>query len=446
MPIEIRVLSGAQAGQVKRFEQPVVVIGRQAGLDLRFDPQQDLDVSGRHAEIRATNDGYEIHDSGSTNGTFVNGKKVSGTVKLNAGDKIKFGARGPEAEVTVAVSTSEEMRRTATRSTEQRIAVAVTEQTAGLKRAMIAVGLLILVGGGGTAAFLWRQSSVRTEEFNKLIADNEAMRVQIGTRMGASGDTALVNEIQRKMASLQKRLEAATTDTERDQIKAEMQENTRQVRRMAQMDMATIFRQNSPAVAFLITEIDGKSYSGTGFSISKDGHIITNKHNVLVDGKTPTRIAVKMTDTKRWLPASLVKMSETDDDIALIKMDRADEGPYPFVSGISSTSADATEGMSLVAIGYPSGTDLPMDGEGKDFIAKSSLNPATASKRTSAVLQIDSYATHGSSGSPVFSTRGLVVGLIYGGAREAGGKIVYAVPAEKIAAFIPAALKGIVKD
>ena len=66
MPIEIRVLSGAQAGQVKRFEQPVVVIGRQAGLDLRFDPQQDLDVSGRHAEIRATNDGYEIHDSGST--------------------------------------------------------------------------------------------------------------------------------------------------------------------------------------------------------------------------------------------------------------------------------------------------------------------------------------------------------------------------------------------
>src|SRR4026207_1356220 len=102
MPLEIRVVSGAHAGQVKRFEQPVIVVGRQAGLDLRFDPQQDLDVSGRHAEIRSTNDGDEVHDSGSDHSRFVNGKKVSGSAKLTVGDKIKFGAKGPEAEVTAA--------------------------------------------------------------------------------------------------------------------------------------------------------------------------------------------------------------------------------------------------------------------------------------------------------------------------------------------------------
>jgi len=87
-----------------------------------------------------------------------------------------------------------------------------------------------------------------------------------------------------------------------------------------------------------------------------------------------------------------------------------------------------------------------MEGAGNDLMAKATLNPGTVSKKTSTVLQLDSYATHGSSGSPVFNARGLVVGLIYGGAREAGGKIVYAVPPERIAAFIPATLKSIVKD
>jgi hypothetical protein len=61
-------------------------------------------------------------------------------------------------------------------------------------------------------------------------------------------------------------------------------------------------------------------------------------------------------------------------------------------------------------------------------------------------LQIDSYAAHGSSGSPVFSTRGVVVGVVYGGAPEGGGRIVYAVPPDRIAAFIPAEYRSIVKE
>lgn len=446
MSIEIRILSGAHAGQIKRFEQPVVVVGRQAGLDLRFDPQQDLDVSGRHAEIRATNDGYEIHDSGSTNGTYVNGKKVSGSTRLNDGDKVKFGAKGPEAEVMLSLSQSEEMRRTATRSTEQRIAVAVNQQTAGLKRTMIAAGALLLIGGAGAFYYARSQSAQRTEEFNKLIADNEAMRVSLQSSMRESGDTALANEIQRNVSSLQMRLTDARNGADSATIKAEIQENEQKLRRMISMDLPTIFKQNSPGVAILISEIDGKrSFSGTGFSISKEGHLITNRHNVLMDGKGATRLAVKFTDSREWLPAHVVKVSDNpDEDIALIKMDR--EGPYPVVAGVSSSAADASEGMSVSLIGYPLGTDTPMEGAGNDLMAKATLNWGTVSKKTSTVLQIDSYATHGSSGSPVFSSRGLVIGLIYGGARDAGGKIVYAVPPERIAAFIPAELKAIIKN
>jgi hypothetical protein len=36
----------------------------------------------------------------------------------------------------------------------------------------------------------------------------------------------------------------------------------------------------------------------------------------------------------------------------------------------------------------------------------------------------------------VFAPDGRVIGVVYGGAREAAGRIVYAVPADKIAALI----------
>src|SRR5687767_3582822 len=100
MPLQIRILSGALAGQVKHFDQAVIVIGRQGGLDLRFDPQQDLDVSGRHAEIRASDTGFALHDTRSTTGTFANGERMDGPVDLREGNRIQFGAKGPEAEVT----------------------------------------------------------------------------------------------------------------------------------------------------------------------------------------------------------------------------------------------------------------------------------------------------------------------------------------------------------
>src|SRR3954462_6019475 len=135
--LEIRILSGARSGQVDRFDKPVVVVGRLGTVDLRFAPEQDLDVSGRHAEIREHAGVVSIQDSGSTNGTFVNGKRVEGTVPLHEGDHVRFGANGPEVEIRTAgrpITTTRSNKVSATPgSTEVRIAAAVQKQTAGLK-------------------------------------------------------------------------------------------------------------------------------------------------------------------------------------------------------------------------------------------------------------------------------------------------------------------------
>jgi S1-C subfamily serine protease len=60
------------------------------------------------------------------------------------------------------------------------------------------------------------------------------------------------------------------------------------------------------------------------------------------------------------------------------------------------------------------------------------LGVGTVAKVVPGVLQIDAYAAEGSSGSPVFSADGALVGVVYGGAEGSGGRIVYAIPSSAV--------------
>lgn len=440
MPIELKVLSGALAGESRQFDQSVLVVGRQSGCDLRFHPQKDLDVSGRHAEIHTIQNRYALHDLHSTNGTFLNGKRLDAgsTAEVKQGDRIRFGASGPEAEfhVIAAMATIP--------STEVRVAMAVKKQTAGLVRLMAAAIAVVVLGGASVFWYSNRQATQREAELRRLLAANDSMKVQLQAGLAQSGDTTLMAEVQQRIAGLRARLASASTDQARAQISAEIQENEQRLRRMMRMDLPTIFARNKSAVAITMSDFDGKVFAGTAFGVTPQGLLVTNRHNVVDPGTGARvkRIAVKFTDTRDWLPASVVSFSETD-ELALIRMDRP--GTYPVVEGISGGVA-SPEGTDVAIIGYPSGMDTPMEGTGNDFLAKSTFTTGTIAKITSSVLQIDSYATHGSSGSPVFGPTGRVIGVVFGGDRQAGGKIVYAVPAERVAAFIPEQYRGIVRD
>ena len=64
-----------------------VVIGREGCDVVLADPE----VSRRHAALRHTGEGPAVEDLGSTNGTFVNGERISGTRVLSDGDVVSFG-------------------------------------------------------------------------------------------------------------------------------------------------------------------------------------------------------------------------------------------------------------------------------------------------------------------------------------------------------------------
>ena len=74
----------------RRFMLPVgkkLTLGRDTTSDL---PILDVGVSRRHAELAANEKYLEIHDLGSRNGTYVNGKRIADG-RANAGDRVTFG-------------------------------------------------------------------------------------------------------------------------------------------------------------------------------------------------------------------------------------------------------------------------------------------------------------------------------------------------------------------
>jgi len=52
----------------------------------------DSNISRRHAEVRAGTTSYVVVDLGSTNGTMINGVKITGEQRLNDGDIISVGS------------------------------------------------------------------------------------------------------------------------------------------------------------------------------------------------------------------------------------------------------------------------------------------------------------------------------------------------------------------
>src|SRR5436309_14134729 len=85
----LRFISGKyQGGEFPLRMNREIIIGRSSDLDMVL--VEDI-VSRRHAKITTTDAEIAIRDVGSTNGTFVNGEKITGRARLHEGDRILVG-------------------------------------------------------------------------------------------------------------------------------------------------------------------------------------------------------------------------------------------------------------------------------------------------------------------------------------------------------------------
>jgi predicted component of type VI protein secretion system len=85
----LQVVRGRSASTTLKLADGVTSIGRHDDCLIRIKSSQ---VSRRHCEVFEVSDKLTIRDLGSSNGTFVNGKKVSGQQVLKHGDELTVGA------------------------------------------------------------------------------------------------------------------------------------------------------------------------------------------------------------------------------------------------------------------------------------------------------------------------------------------------------------------
>jgi len=96
-------VAGSRRGQRQEFSAGSRVrFGRHPECEVSFDPHRDIDASSRHAELRAVAGGWVLVDLGSSNGTYVEGHRITETTVAQAVPvTIEFGPGGPRVRLFV---------------------------------------------------------------------------------------------------------------------------------------------------------------------------------------------------------------------------------------------------------------------------------------------------------------------------------------------------------
>jgi S1-C subfamily serine protease len=471
MKAKFTFLSGARAGQTSIFSQAHIGIGRHPQCELQFDPDKDLDVSSRHAQVTLNGTLYVLRDLGSTNGTFVNGKRLTGEHVLATKDVIRFGIKGPELEFgaitegrqspvpatsapagTVVFGMAEappaptppaltpqqmkEPRRTPGPGTQTRVKLAVRKETKGLRRtAFILFGLVLVLSG----AYLWqaRSSSQQLAAQKALLlrqADSLAATIEA---LSAGGSTMQIelDSVRKAAAALQVQLAAGPTDAgEIAELRKRLDAAIRQQRNLsgaATLDATRIASENRDAIALVFVEFADKSvFTGTAFAVQSDptgGLLVTNKHVVVdsTNGEIASRIGVVFNGSAQNFRADVVRV-HPDADLAVLRV--SVHRGFPTVKGLGAESRTGGMGEPVGILGFPQGLDLVHGRDWSKVGAAATLSLGTVSRVLPDLLQLDSYGAQGSSGSPVFDRKGEVLGVIYGGQKGSNGRILYAVP------------------
>ena len=98
----IRHVAGAKINKIEQFQLDAtkeITLGRDNRSTIAFDSPQDDVVSRKHAVVRVKSEDpltVVVEDLNSSNGTFVNGQRITGETELSPDDKVGLGQNGPE--------------------------------------------------------------------------------------------------------------------------------------------------------------------------------------------------------------------------------------------------------------------------------------------------------------------------------------------------------------
>ena len=207
--------------------------------------------------------------------------------------------------------------------------------------------------------------------------------------------------------------------------------------------IAEVVSKVSPSVVSIVTEVRTNSWygtstssaAGTGFILTDDGYIMTNKH--VIDGAK--NITVVLEDGTTYTNTKLIGTDPLN-DAAILKIDATNLTPVTL--GDSKT---ISTGQSVIAIGNALGvygnsvTSGVISGTGRSIIAADSTGEAYESLTD--LIQTDAAINSGNSGGPLVNAAGQVIG-INTATSESGENIGFTIPISSVKGIINTAIKN----
>jgi S1-C subfamily serine protease len=167
-----------------------------------------------------------------------------------------------------------------------------------------------------------------------------------------------------------------------------------------------VYKKANPGVVAIRVLTQDGSGLGSGFVFDTDGHIITNYH--VVQGETDLEVDF----ASGYKVRGSVIGTDTDSDLAIIKVDAPAEELHPLTLGDSSK---IQVGQTVIAIGNPFGfTGTMTVGVISSFgRTLESIRTAPSGQPFSAgdIIQTDAAINPGNSGGPLLDMSGEVIGI-----------------------------------
>ena len=455
-------LTGGRAGQAVVVEKSYAMLGRAPQADVRFGPDHDLPVSGRHAAVVFRDGDWILRDLASTNGTFVNGERIKGEHQLGDQDLIRLGEGGPmlrfgvirdswrptdnpvpaleppvepgPADAMTAVPRTPLSTASPANEDDGRFVAPVT---ATRQRApwVVAVLIVAVLGTlGGLATLRARAGTADVDERAVLLAQADSLFAALDaigrrdTRISGALDGAKAETVR-----LRSRIRRAPRDPQvlvplRDSLN-HLASSFERLAAAAALDAQQIARANEASVALVrATYEDGTSRTAAAFTAGGTGGVpvFVTIHSILMDeaGHQATELSIQPAGGGK--PSTTRALSaQSALNVATLEVPKGSNAGAP--PTLAAVVGGGLVGQAAVLVGYPNSRQ----GTGA---ATQATALAAITIATEGLLQLEPLGAALTPGSPVFDRSGTLIGMLLPGGAD--DHMLNALPAPAIATFL----------
>lgn len=415
-------LSGSKRGKTEFFTSSKINIGTNDSCNLRFEQATDKNISSLHAEIRLERCDYILRDLDSSKGTLVNNRPIKEVI-INDGDLVEFGENGPRARFRVKTEEGD-ICKPFTEMLADSMDLA-REPYKGRKLSTALAFFRILL----TEAFTQSSLKFKVGIFSIFI-------------LIVCGISTLFYTGYSRLTETAKRIEALEFEsTIAEKIIKDFSGGVC----LIQGSFSLIDENGEPLKSWGNGRLITNDYTGTGFLVSKDGKVLTNRHIAepwwnkrayfisIERGLKPKfeELRAFFPNIEKPFPLKIEKVSD-DADVALLSLNL--KGENVPVLELDQSDSGAVEGEPVILLGYPAGLNaiyakadpgvaeeiikLPFTKAAEELSHRNLIRPLATQGHVSDVIEnrivYDAQTTLGGSGGPLFNNKGKIIGINYG--------------------------------